>query len=70
MNIRDLKEKFIQSRQYCTEDVNALMDFAKRAYIQNEISINDYRILVRELEGQGAALPEQAIENSLIRNWT
>ncbi|ETI70026.1 YppF family protein [Neobacillus vireti] len=68
MDIRELKSKFIQSRDYNTDDVNALMDFAKKAYIQNEISINEYRQIVRELENQGAVIPETDIENSLIEN--
>ncbi len=58
MNIHELKEKFIQSRDFSTDDVNALMDFVKKTYIQNEISIKEYRKLVRELEGLGAVLPE------------
>lgn len=68
MDIRELKGKFIQSRDYNTDDVNALMDFAKKAYIQNEISIKEYRQLVRELENQGAVIPETDNENSLIEN--
>jgi hypothetical protein len=68
MNIRELKSKFIQTRAYTTDDVNALMDFAKKAYIQNDITIKEYRILVRELENQGAVLPETDNENSLIEH--
>ncbi len=68
MDIRELKSKFIQSREYSTDDVNALMDFAKKVYIQNEISIKEYRTLVRELENQGAVMPENDKENSLIKN--
>ncbi|AZU63112.1 YppF family protein [Neobacillus mesonae] len=68
MNIHELKEKFSQIRSFSTDDVNALMDFAKKTYIHNEISIKEYRKLVRELEGKGAALPEEPIENSLIEN--
>ena len=44
MDIRELKGKFIQSRDYTTDDVNALMDFAKKAYIHNEINIKEYRL--------------------------
>lgn len=66
MDIRDLQSRFNQSREYTTDDVNALMDFAKKAYIHNEISITDYRRLVLELEKKGAVLP--AYENSLIEN--
>lgn len=68
MDILELKRRFIQSRDYQTDDVNALMDFAKKAYIQNEISIKDYRLVVRELETQGAVLPEKEQPNSLIEN--
>ncbi|MFJ5715770.1 YppF family protein [Neobacillus sp. NPDC093127] len=68
MDIHELKSKFIQCRDYNTDDVNALMDFAKKAYIQNEISIKEYRQLVRELENQGAVIPETDNENSLIEN--
>lgn len=68
MDIRELKSKFIQSRAYPTDDVNALMDFAKKAYIQNDINIKEYRLLVRELEKQGAVIPETDNENSLIKH--
>ncbi|MDR6998110.1 YppF family protein [Neobacillus niacini] len=68
MDIHELKSKFIQSRDYSTDDVNALMDFAKKAYIHNEINIKEYRLLVRELESQGAVIPENLKENSLIQN--
>ena len=68
MDIRELKSKFIQSRDYTTDDVNALMDFAKKAYIQNDINIKEYRLLVRELEKQGAVIPETDHENSLIEH--
>jgi hypothetical protein len=68
MDIHELKSKFIQSRDYSTNDVNTLMDLAKKAYIHNEISIKEYRLLVRELESQGAVIPENYTENSLIEN--
>lgn len=68
MEIRELKSKFIQSRDYTTDDVNSLMDFAKKAYIHNEIDIKDYRLLVRELEKQGAAIPDDYKEDSLLEN--
>lgn len=68
MDIQDLKCKFIQSRDYTTDDVNALLDFAKKAYIHDEISIKEYRILIRELEIQGAVIPEIHHEDSLIEH--
>ena len=68
MVIRSLKSKFIQSREYNTDDVNTLLDFAKKAYIHNEIDIKEYRLLVRELEAKGAVIPDDYIEDSLIEN--
>jgi len=68
MDIRELKSKFNQSRDYNTDDVNALMDFAKKAYIHNEISIKEYRLLVRELEKYGAVIPDTENEISLIEH--
>jgi hypothetical protein len=68
MDIRSLKSKFNQSRDFNTDDVNALMDFAKKAYIHNEINIKEYRLLVRELESQGAVIPDDFKEDSLIEN--
>jgi len=68
MDIHSLKSKFIESRDYNPDDVNTLMDFAKKAYIHNEIDIKQYRLLVRELEAQGAVIPEDYKENSLIEN--
>ena len=68
MVIRSLKSKFNQSRDYNTDDVNTLLDFAKKAYIHNEIDIKEYRLLVRELEAQGAVIPDNFKEGSLIEN--
>ncbi|WP_160721281.1 YppF family protein [Bacillus sp. USDA818B3_A] len=68
MDIRELKSKFIQSRDYSTDDVNALLDFAKSAYIHNEIDIREYRLLVRELENQGAVIPEAYVEHPLLEH--
>jgi hypothetical protein len=68
MDIRELKVKFSQNRDYGTDDVNALMDFAKKAYIQNEITIKEYSLLIRELESLGAVLPKSNQENSLIEH--
>lgn len=62
MYVHELKEKFSIHRQYVTEDVNELLDFAKKAYISNEISSSEYKSLVRELESQGAQLPHHETE--------
>ncbi|HYK74540.1 MAG TPA: YppF family protein [Pseudoneobacillus sp.] len=69
MNIHELKLKFKQKRSYSTDNLIELMNFAKMTYILNEISIKEYRQLVRELEELGVntldiETPED--ENSLI----
>lgn len=58
MNVQELICMFTEVRKHTPEHVNELLDFAKRSYVQNEISFNDYRILMRELELQGAVTPE------------
>ncbi|MDQ0271037.1 YppF family protein [Cytobacillus purgationiresistens] len=66
MNVHELKKKFQQLRDYTPEHVNELLDFSKKAYIHNEISILDYRNLVRDLEALGAVIPESFRDGSLI----
>lgn len=66
MTVHELKLKFLQFKDYLTDDVNELLDFTKKSYVYNEISICEYRNLVRELETLGAKLPEIFIDNSLI----
>ncbi|WP_338451832.1 YppF family protein [Niallia oryzisoli] len=66
MTIHELKLKFLQIRDYLTDDVNELLDFTKKEYVQNKISIIEYRDLVRELEKLGAKFPDIFINNSLI----
>lgn len=67
MYVHELKEKFSTSKKYETEDVNELLDFAKKVYISNEISLSEYKNLVRELESQGAKTPHDE-DHSLIEN--
>lgn len=71
MLVHELQEKFSIYKNYVTDDVNELLDFAKKAYISNEISLTQYKSLVRELESQGAKIPHDENENqdhSLIEN--
>jgi hypothetical protein len=67
MDIGELKKRFIQSRNYTPDHINELMDFAKKIYIQNEINLKEYQILVRDLEAQGAVAPD-IYKDSLIKN--
>ncbi|WP_071395552.1 YppF family protein [Bacillus tuaregi] len=66
MTIHELKLKFLQLRDYLTDDVNVLLDFTKKEYVQNKISIIEYRNLVRELENLGAKFPDIFIDHSII----
>lgn len=59
MSVHDLKQKFFEKKQYISEDVNELLDFAKKAYIHNEIDLQEYKQIVRELESQGAKIPSE-----------
>ncbi|MDP4106465.1 MAG: YppF family protein [Bacillota bacterium] len=66
MNISELKNRFIQSKDFSTDNVNQLLDFAKKAYIHNEINIKEYSLLIRDLEAKGAMVPDSDNDNSLI----
>ncbi|MCP3738774.1 YppF family protein [Rossellomorea sp. BNER] len=50
MNLKTLKENFYVKNRYHAEDLHELLLFVKKSYIRNEISIGDYRSLVKELE--------------------
>lgn len=66
MNISELKNKFVKTKDYSADNVNQLLDFAKRSYIHNEINIREYSLLIRDLEANGAMIPDNDIDNSLI----
>ncbi|ASV69236.1 YppF family protein [Cytobacillus sp. FSL W7-1323] len=66
MNIHELKQKFQQVKEVKPDHANQLLDFSKRAYIHNEISILDYRNLVRELESLGAVIPESFFKDGSL----
>jgi hypothetical protein len=58
MNACELKMKFIAVRNYEPADVNELLDFARQAYLRGQISIAEYRDIIRELETLGAHKPD------------
>jgi hypothetical protein len=66
LNISELKNRFTESKEYSTDNVNQLLDFAKYAYIHNEINIKEYSLLIRDLEAKGAMVPDSDNDNSLI----
>jgi hypothetical protein len=57
MNVNELRNNFIAFKQYEPEDGNELLDFAQQKYLKGEISIIEYKQLVRELELSGAQKP-------------
>lgn len=61
MSINELRNNFIAFKQYEPEDGNELLDFAQQKYLKGEISIIEYKQLVRELELSGAQKPSFSI---------
>lgn len=58
MSIHELRERFETMKKYSPQDVNELLDFAKQNYLHNIVSLNEYRLIVRELEKEGAKNPD------------
>ena len=66
MLVHELMEKFSLQKNYSPENVNALLDFAKKAYIFNEITTRQYKNLVRELESRGAKIPDDLSQDQSL----
>ncbi|WP_044748100.1 YppF family protein [Bacillus alveayuensis] len=62
MNVLELKMNFISLRNYEPTDVNELLDFARQTYIRGQITLAQYRDIIRELEGAGAYTPHNQSE--------
>ncbi|ASS91697.1 MAG: hypothetical protein C6W58_03075 [Bacillaceae bacterium] len=58
MTVQTLRERFKMEKQYEAECANELLDFARRLYLYENISIKDFRNIVKTLEQQGAVTPE------------
>lgn len=58
MNFSTLKEKYKADKKDEPKTINELLDYAKKLYIANELSIREYRQLVKVLEQEGACNPE------------
>jgi len=61
MNFSDLKERYKKEKQNNPKSVNDLLDYVKKLYIANELSIREYRQLVKVLEQEGAYNPERVV---------
>jgi hypothetical protein len=57
VNVSELKMNFIAVKKYEPTDVNELLDFARQAYLRGQVTIAQYRDIVRELEAAGAYNP-------------
>lgn len=57
MSVHELKQMFTQIKNYDPSDANELLDFAGQCYICGQISIIDYRNIVKILEENGATKP-------------
>ncbi|AIK40002.1 hypothetical protein COM13_03505 [Bacillus pseudomycoides] len=63
MILGDLKQAFAQKKGYSTEDMNELLDFARHHYLEGKICISEYRVLIRELEINGAKPTHTTVES-------
>ncbi|MGD6966774.1 hypothetical protein FZC78_05215 [Rossellomorea vietnamensis] len=55
MNLETIQELFQEKYNFKPASLNELLTFARKCYILNEITITEYRQLVKEIE---AAYPE------------
>ncbi|MFS0645042.1 YppF family protein [Siminovitchia sp. 179-K 8D1 HS] len=68
MTIHELKQRFLQKRSHAIEDVSQLLDFAKQTYINNEMTVKEFRNIIRELEALGAKNPDPVYQNEKSGN--
>lgn len=66
MLIKNLIETFILEKQYRPLHSNELLDFIQRKFIEEEMSIVDYKKLYYELDKLNAEKPDSYIMNSLF----
>lgn len=57
MGLEDLRKRFINGKCYEPMNVNELLDYARQLYLKNELTITQYRKVIKELENKGAFFP-------------
>jgi hypothetical protein len=62
--LEELRHKFVTCKSYEPVEQNELMDFARQLYLREELSIRQFRNLIRDLEQKGA-VPPKTIEDIL-----
>ncbi|GAB7387455.1 hypothetical protein BSNK01_12920 [Bacillaceae bacterium] len=58
MTLEELIKRFVLVKQEKPSNVNELLDFIQCRYLRGELSIVEYRNLLRELSARGAEKPE------------
>ncbi|WP_110112352.1 YppF family protein [Bacillus sp. CGMCC 1.16541] len=58
MCVNELRKSFVECKKYEPEHHNELLDFAQQKYLKGNISISQYKSIVKELELIGAQKPD------------
>lgn len=58
MTLAELMNQYVLEKQQKPANVNQLLDFLQRCYILNELTIDQYRRMLRKLSVRGAEKPE------------
>ena len=66
MLLKDLMHSFILEKEYRPLHSNELLDFIQRKYIEEELSIAEYKKLYSELDKLNAEKPQTYIMNSIF----
>jgi hypothetical protein len=68
MLLEDLINQFVLMKKEKPSNVNDLLDFIQRGYVQGELSIMEYRRLFLELHTRGAEKPKYLSEEIDLLN--
>jgi hypothetical protein len=66
MLLKDLMNSFILEKEYRPLHNNELLDFVQKKYIQEELTITQYKKLYSELNKLDAEKPQSYIMNSVF----
>lgn len=65
MSLEELIKSFIVQKNSKPEDVNELLDYVQKNYINDNLCIVQYRNLFRQLHDRGALKPEYTYTSNL-----
>lgn len=66
MNITELEILYTTQKQCDAGTPNELLDFARKLYLSQSITIRNYQQLAKTLEGLGACIPEDSTDQKSI----